>query len=272
MRPALQRRVQRYGWDRAAAYYEPGWSHQLRPAHERLIELAAPAPGERALDVACGSGLVTFAAARRVGPRGSVVGVDLSEGMLQEARRIAEEGEVRNVSFRRGDAESLDLAEASFDLGLCALGLMYAPHPGRALGEMRRVLAPGGRAAVAVWGDRSRCGWAEIFPIVDRRVATEVCPLFFRLGAGDSLADSMRGAGFAALECERLRVTLRYDSAETACSAALRAGAVALAYRRFAGATRREVRFEYLESIAPYRAGEGYEIPGEFVLALGRRR
>lgn len=271
MRPALQRRIQRYGWDRAAPHYEPGWRRQLRPAHRRLIEMADPGPGERVLDVACGSGLVACAAAERVGPDGSVIGVDLSEAMLEEARRVAGERDIGNVSFRRADAEALGLPEESFDVGFCAFGLMYAPDPVRALGEIRRVLAPGGgRAAIAVWGERSRCGWAEIFPIVDRRVASEVCPLFFRLGTDDTLARSMRSAGLSGVVSERLRVTLRYDSDESACRAAFRAGAVALAYRRFDDETRKTVRSEYLESITPYRTDGGYEIPAEFVLASGR--
>lgn len=65
------------------------------------------------------------------------------------------------------------LRDAGFDLALCALGLMYMPNPVQALREMWRVLRPGSRVGLAVWGERSRCGWSAVFPIVDAEVASE---------------------------------------------------------------------------------------------------
>ena len=73
--------------------------------------------------------------------------------------------------------------------------------------------------AVAVWGARQRCGWAEVFPITDARVASEVCPLFFQLGTGDTLARAMAEAGFADVRRERLPTMLAYASAEAALAA-----------------------------------------------------
>jgi len=260
----LQRRIQRTGWDRAAARYEDGWRRQLAPAQERLLALAELRPGERVLDVACGTGLVTQAAAAAVGAGGSVLGTDISAGMIALARERGGDGHVR---YEKMDAEALELPDDSFDAALCALGLMYVPDPHRALVELRRVA---GRASVAVWGARRRCGWAEIFPIVDARVRSEVCPMFFALGTGDALAAAFGEAGFGDVVVERLDVTLDYASGDEACDAAFVGGPVALAYSRFDEATRREVRAEYLESIAAYRAGAGYRVPGEFVVAAGR--
>ena len=174
------------------------------------------------------------------------------------------------MRFERGDAEALPLPDAGFDAAVCALGLMYVPDPVRALCEMRRLLRPGGRAAAAVWGARRNCGWAEIFPITDARVASDVCPMFFHLGTKDMLARAFEAAGFADVRSERLATTLRYASPEDALAAAFRGGPVALAYSRFDAATRRAVHAEYLASIAPYRSGGGYEVPGEFVVAAAR--
>lgn len=268
----LQRRVQRYGWDKAAAYYEQYWSRQLDPAQRRLLTLAALETGECVLDIACGTGLVTFPAAAAVGPSGAVVATDLSDVMVA---RVAEEAARRGalqVSSARMDAEALDCPDRSFDAALCALGLMYVPDPLRALSEMHRVLRPGGRAVVAVWGSRDRCGWAEIFPIVDRRVASEVCPMFFQLGTGDNVRYVLQRAGFADIDVVRLPSPLRYDSAEAACGAAFAGGPVALAYSRFDDQTRAEAEAEYLASIEPWRDGDGYDIPGEFVIARAVRR
>lgn len=271
MDPRLQRRIQRYGWDKAAAVYERCWSEQLAPAQRRLLEMARPRLGERVLDVACGTGLVTFPAAAAVGPAGSVVAVDLSDSMVDHVNAEAARRGLSQVAARRMDAEALQLPDRSFDAAVCALGLMYVPDPGGALSEMVRVLAPEGRAVAAVWGARDRCGWAPIFPIVDRRVQSEVCPLFFHLGTGDRLPRVMEDAGLTGVESVRLSVTLHYSSGEEACAAAFAGGPVALAHSRFDDLARKEAHTEYLVAIEQWRVGKRYEIPGEFVVAAGRR-
>lgn len=267
----LQRRVQRYGWDKAAPYYERYWQAQLAPARERLLALAALCPGESVLDVACGTGLVTFPAAEAVGPTGSVSGTDISNAMVAHVGREAQARGLDHVSVTRGDAEQIDFPDSSFDAALCALGLMYVAGPLTALKEMHRVLRPGGRMVAAVWGARNRCGWAEIFPIVDARVQSEVCPLFFQLGTGDRLTQVATEAGFSVERADRLSAILEYESGADACGAAFAGGPVALAYSRFDAATREEAHAEYLASINRYRTSTGYRIPGEFVVVLARR-
>lgn len=266
----LQRRIQRYGWDKAAAIYDQSWREQLRPAQDKLIEMVRPGRGDSVLDVACGTGLVTLRAASLVGPGGRVVGTDLSDRMVEAAQAAA--GDVPTVSATRMDAENLAFEDRSFDAALCALGLMYMPDPERCVQELHRILRAGGRAGAAVWGQRGRCGWAEIFPIVDARVQSEVCPLFFRLGSGDSLANAFRSAGFVDVISSRLETSLLFASGEDACLACFVGGPVALAYDRFDEATRREVHAEYLASIEPYRRGDSYAIPGEFVVVAGTKR
>jgi ubiquinone/menaquinone biosynthesis C-methylase UbiE len=261
----LQTRIQRYGWDRAAAHYERYWSQQLHGVQQRVVEVAALHAGERVVDVACGTGLVTFAAADRVGPGGTVLGTDISQQMVDLAAREAP----ANVRLARMDAEHLDLPDGSFDVALSCLGLMYVPDSRVAIAEMRRVLRPGGRAVAAVWGARQQCGWAELFPIVDSRVKSEVCPMFFRLGTGDALAGEFKSMGFTDVRCERLSIPLQYETDEEACGAAFAGGPVAMAYSRFTDEMREQVHAEYLQSIAPYRVGAGYHVPGEFVVVAG---
>lgn len=267
----LQRRVQRYGWDKASAWYERYWRQQLQPAQKRLLALAQLRPGEHVIDVACGTGLVTFDAAQAVGRTGRVVGTDLSQDMVDRAAEQARALELPYVEFQRMDAEDLKVPSESFDAWLCGLGLMYVPDPARAMAEACRVLRSGGRASAAVWGMRPRCGWAEIFPIVDRRVTSEVCPMFFQLGTGDTLQHVFEAAGFTEVRLERIASVLHYESSEDACGAAFLGGPVALAYSRFDDQVRNEAQAEYLASIERYRHGDTYDVPGEFVIVCGQR-
>jgi ubiquinone/menaquinone biosynthesis C-methylase UbiE len=274
MEPKLMRRVQRYGWDKAAEYYEGYWREQLAPAQTALLEMARLKPGDRVLDIACGTGLVTFPAADAVGPGGAVLATDLSQSMVTLVEQSAASRNLPHVSARRMDAETLDADDASFDVALCALGLMYVPDPVAAAKEMARVLKPGGRAVAAVWGKRDRCGWAEIFPIVDSRVKSEVCPLFFQLGNGETLRATFEQAGFTDIQTRRLDTLLCYSSPDDALGAAFLGGPVALAYSRFDDTTRDAAHAEYLASIEPFRkVGKdgGYAIPGEFVVTSGVR-
>ena len=141
MEAKLQRRIQRYGWDKAAPHYERYWQEQLAPARKRLFALAALQPGERVLDVACGTGLVSFSAAEAVAPSGTLVATDISEAMVSAVAAEAARRGLRTVTTLRTDAEDLRLPDHTFDVALCALGLMYVPDPVAALREMLRVFA-----------------------------------------------------------------------------------------------------------------------------------
>jgi len=266
MEPRLQRRIQRYGWDLAARDYERLWHTQLAAAHTQVLACASLAPRQRVLDVACGTGLIALAAAEAVGPHGAVVGVDLSAQMVEALQQRAHQRGVANVQCARMDAEKLALHDASFDVALCALGLMFVPDPKQAVCEMRRVLRPGGRAVIAVWGERVRCGWSTVFPIVEAEVASDVCPLFFRLGNGDTLARVCADARFDTIELHRVATTMEYADADEACGAVFVGGPMALAWSRFDDRIRARVSERYVESIAAWRHGQGFRIPGEFVV------
>lgn len=271
MEAAVQRRIQRYGWDRAVDHYERLWSSQLKPAQDRLIEMSQLRAGARVLEISCGTGLVTWPLADIVGKTGYVLATDISERMVERTANEAARRELTQVTCRRVGAEAIDEPDGTFDAVVCALGLMYVPEAAMALAEMHRVLTPGGRVVIAVWGARAHCGWAEVFPIVESRVASDVCPMFFQLGTGDTLAASLTRAAFGNVRVDHLSSTLVYESAADAADAAFVGGPVALAYSRFDESTRAAARDEYLQSIAAYRVGEGYRVPGEFVVGCGEK-
>ena len=196
MNPDLQRRVQRYGWDKAAEYYEKSWQAQLKPAHDLLMKNSKVQNGEKIIDIAGGTGLVSFRLSEKAGETGNVLATDISDEMVVIGNNLCESNKLQNLSFERMDAENLASEDNTFNLATCALGLMYFPNPEKALSEMFRVIKPGGRTAVAVWGSRKKCGWADLFPIVDKRVNTDVCPMFFNLGEGEVIKYLFENAGF----------------------------------------------------------------------------
>lgn len=122
---------------------------------ERLVRLAAPQPAERVLDIATGTGFVSTAIARQVGPAGSVVGVDISAGMLkQAARAISAEG-LENLQLVQADAEALNFPDNSFDLITCCNALPYMADVPGTLRRWRSLLRPGGRLVFNCWAENS---------------------------------------------------------------------------------------------------------------------
>jgi len=268
----LQTRVQRYGWDAAAAYYHDGWQAQLRPAHDLLLDIVALAPGQRVVETACGTGLVTSRIADAVGPEGSVLATDLSGNMIEELGRILEASAYPTVLAKRMAADRLDVPDSAFDVGICALGLMYVPDPRTAVAELARVVRPGGVVAATVWGERRNCGWAEVFPIVDARVASEVCPMFFATGAKRALVTNFENAELQEVQERRQFETLSFRTAEDVVNSVLLGGPVALAVKRFSDEVWDEVKKEFLASVSDYRNSDGsYHIPGEFLTVRGIR-
>jgi ubiquinone/menaquinone biosynthesis C-methylase UbiE len=269
MEPALQRRVQRYGWDKAASFYETTWQQQLKPAHDALFDFAGIQQGQKIIDIACGTGLISFRAAAATGSKGFVLGTDISDKMIEIADKTAKQNSIGNTRFERMDAEELKINDQEFDVAICALGLMYAPSPANALKEMYRVLKKGGICIAAVWGKRDNCGWADIFEIVDKRVSSEVCPMFFNLGNDSVLEKNFELAGFSTTKIKRIQSSLEYATDEAACAAAFEGGPVALAYFKFPENVQKEACGEYLASIEKYKTGKGYSVPGEFIIGLG---
>lgn len=143
-----QKRRVAAAFDRAAENYDAPLRRCFDLHAAALVRASQISAGARVLDVATGTGKVALEAARAVGPRGHVIGVDLSEGMLAQARRKA--GDLP-VEFRRMDAEALECEDGFFDLVLCGFGVFFPPDIVRAAREMRRVLRPGGRVAFSVW-------------------------------------------------------------------------------------------------------------------------
>jgi ubiquinone/menaquinone biosynthesis C-methylase UbiE len=178
---------------------------------EDLLRRAAPRPGERVLDVACGTGIVARLAAPRVGPTGRVVGVDPMPMMLAVARSAAA-AEGVDVDWREGRGEALPVADATFDLVYCQQGLQFFEDRAAGLREMRRALVSGGRVALSVGQAIER---HPVHVALDEIFVRHVgAPFFarsiFDLGDVDQLRALLEGTGFRDVVIEPFSVTARF--------------------------------------------------------------
>jgi|RhiMetdeSRZDD1v2_1073273.scaffolds.fasta_scaffold79660_4 ubiquinone/menaquinone biosynthesis C-methylase UbiE len=187
------------------------------PWAEDLVALATPQPGERVLDVACGTGIVARLVAQRLGPSGRVVGLDLNPGMLAVARRLPPP-QGAPIEWREGNVSAIPLPDATFDLALCQQGLQFFPDRPAALQEIRRVLGPSGRMALSVWRPMHHSpGFAALFTTLGRFIAPEAAAIMespFAFGSADDLRMLITGAGFRIVDLRPAAKTLRFPSPE----------------------------------------------------------
>ena len=204
-RTASERR--RLEWTERMDRYAQRSAPKLRPFAVALVTLVPPPIGGRILDVATGTGLVAVEAAKRVGPDGTVLATDFLSAWEPYVRKTASEAGVTDIGFAAMPAEALDLPDASFDVAYCQFGVMCVPEPLRALREMRRVLHPGGRIAIAVWSVPEKVGLFLVSRIVGPAlppVADEAPPSPMSMGAPGLIEGLVAEAGFSDIATNRV--------------------------------------------------------------------
>ena len=179
----------------------------------RVVDAAELRPGQRVLDVACGTGVAACEAAGRVGPGGSVTGLDRNADMLAVAKRVAP-----GVDWRLGLAEALPFDDAAFDAVISQFGLMFFDDRVAALKEMMRVLKPDGRLVVAVWDALERSpGYAAVTALLERLFGNDVAHAMrapFVLGETDELRALFEAAGITDAQISSSAGTARFASIE----------------------------------------------------------
>jgi ubiquinone/menaquinone biosynthesis C-methylase UbiE len=180
----------------------------------RVADAAGVQPGQRVLDVACGTGVLARTVAARVGPNGSVIGIDLNEGMLAVARQKAPE-----IEWRQGRAEAPPFDSDSFDAVVSQFGLMFFEDRRAAIQEMVRVLRPGGRLAVAVWDSLEHLpGYAVMTDLVQRLFGDQVADALrapFVLGDPQNLRSLFAEAGIPNAQITTQEGTARFPSIQS---------------------------------------------------------
>jgi ubiquinone/menaquinone biosynthesis C-methylase UbiE len=166
------------------------------PLATDLIRLAALRPGDRVLDVACGTGIVARLASQQVGATGTVTGLDVNPGMLAVARSATPSGPP--IEWHEASAEAMPLPDASFDVVLCQMGLQFMPDKHAALREMRRVLVRGGRLVINLAGPTPRL-FAIMGEALERHIGAEAAgfvDLVFSLHDTGEIRNLVGDAGF----------------------------------------------------------------------------
>jgi ubiquinone/menaquinone biosynthesis C-methylase UbiE len=257
--------------DSAAELYESFFVPAIAlPVAGELLRAADLRPGERVLDVACGTGVVTRAAAEQVGPTGSVTAVDVAPDMIAVARTVPAAG--APIEWHEADAASLPLPGASYDVVLCQMGLMFMDAPA-ALAEARRVLAPTGRIVLNTPGRVQ-----PLFTLMEEAITGHIDPdlgafvgAVFSLHDPEAVATLLRDTGFADVAAREYAATfdlpgpaeLLWSYINLTPMGALVAGAPE--------AAREAMERRFVEGAAPYVRGGRIPLVQPMALAWGRR-
>jgi SAM-dependent methyltransferase len=277
---AKYKNAQREQWNEDGAAWRR-WNPMLDrwygEATRRMLDLARIGPGQRILDIAAGAGEPAVSAAERVGPGGSVLATDISEGIVELAGEVARERGLAQIETRVMDGEKPELPDASFDAVLCRLGLMYMPHPVIALREWRRVLKPGGRVAVVVFSTPDRNAWGAMPASIIRRRAQLPPPVPgqpgpFALGGPGVLEVAFREAGFADAEVHAVPAPHAIESAADYVRVAREAfGGFKAMMAHLPPGERESVWNEVEASMRRFESPAGFEAPGECLVGAATK-
>jgi ubiquinone/menaquinone biosynthesis C-methylase UbiE len=184
------------------------------PWAAHLVQSANPRPGQRILDVACGTGVVARHVAPRVGSNGAVIGLDLSPHMIMVARTVAER-EGLAIEWHEGQAEKLPFPNGSFDLVLCQFALMFFADRHATLTEMYRVLTQSGRVVLSVWQSLDRHPFYQtLHAVIQQRLGISGVQDIFALGDVSELRMLLTNAGFQHVAIEPVSMTARFPDPE----------------------------------------------------------
>ena len=273
------REVIRQEW-RAAAPFWRKWSSQLafqsRQATELVVQSADLSPGLHVLDLASGSGEPALSVSVAVGQEGRVMATDLLLEMLEVAQENAAARGLTNIEFRAADAEQLPFPDRQFDRVTCRFGIMFMPDIQKALGEMRRVLKPGGRASFVTWGSLEE---NPLFGLMIRPFLKYVdvppplpdSPHVFRFSDENKLVQTISAASFQEVRAAKHKISWAWPG--TPEQAWQGGSELAAPFKHIIAATpdgkREEVICEVIEGIRKFYDGRAVNFPAMVVASSG---
>jgi SAM-dependent methyltransferase len=239
-----------------------------------VVDFADLQPGDRVLDVACGTGVVARVAAEKVGERGLVVAADLNPGMLAVAGSLpAPQG--ATIEWRQADAAALPFADKAFDVVLCQLGLQFFSDRALALREMYRVLRLGGHVVVMVWRPIERSpGFAALAAALERQIGPDAASIMqapFSLGDVEQLSSLLAAGGFEGLELEVSTGTVRFPSIERFVASYVAGSPLAETVTAAPAEARDALLADVLAELKQFAGRDELTFPIEAYLARGSR-
>ena len=257
-------------WERRSGYVEK----TCTPVREWMLRELSPRAGDTVLELAAGVGDTGFDAAAIVGESGRLISTDFSPAMVDAARRRGAERGVSNVEYRVMDAERIELEADSVDGVLCRFGYMLMADTATALAETRRILRPGGRLALAVWGPMEQNPFFTTVAIsLTQRGHLPPLeppgPPIFSMAGADRTTALLEGAGFSGVRTEPVPVRFEVPDADEYLSLISdTAGPLGLAVRGLSETDREGVRADVEDSLARFATARGYELPGVALCAV----
>lgn len=278
-------------WNAAA----PGWKKYrkdilqwLEPVSDKLVKSSQISPGQTVLDVATGTGQPALTIAEKiVGPTGRVIGVDLSPEMLEVAKEEAAYQGLTNVVFQIVEDESLSMfSDDTFDTVVCRNGLMFMPDPVKALKAFRRVLKPGGKASVTVWGSPDK---SPVMAVVMKTISKHVTDLkllpsavapssnpggAYSISSVDMLRDYFLKAGFSNINAEKIEVTVaQTDTAEQLWQGMTEVtGFLVILLSKLPDEKKLAIKNDVIESLGKiFSSGDPVKLTGELILGTATK-
>jgi ubiquinone/menaquinone biosynthesis C-methylase UbiE len=256
-------------WNESAEVYT-SLLRYLEPYRNDLIDRLGARAGEKILDLGTGPGEPALTLAGRVGARGKVVGVDLSEKMIALAQATAAARSVSNTEFRVMDCSSLALGDAAFDGVISSFGFQIFTDPEKAARETYRVLGPNGRIAVSVWstGDRVPFIHAIIEPMLKHAEPDETgyIPTPYEMGGPGEMVRFLETAGFRGAREERVTHTLSFESEDEYLHSILKGTPIGHSLSEEPPEVQAEVLRETRANLASWTTNGRISMPSECVL------
>ena len=273
--PTRFKEQERAGFNLVANRYEEVMK-LARPSAETLLELAEiNKPGLAVLDLASGPGMVARMASLKVGPTGQVFGIDIAEDALDVAKKRAEDENLSNITFEAMDAENLTYSNNHFDRAVCSFGLMHFPSPEKALSETLRVLKPGGRSAVSVWGIGEEAPFIQLaLTVITRNFPPPKVerPSMFRFGKPETLKELFGKCGFINITTAKVRVRITADSTHDYWNKFLdAAGITAVALAKQPPEVRARLESDSIADLEAYRSGDIFDLTSSVMVAVGQK-
>jgi ubiquinone/menaquinone biosynthesis C-methylase UbiE len=267
----MNREAQQPDWGRIAEKFDL-WLPYIAPVGKAMLEALPVKPGDKVLDVACGTGEPALSLARQ-NPKAAITGIDAAPAMAEVAQRKAREELLENITFEAMAAEKMRFADASFDKLCCRFGVMLFEDSQQGLNEMRRVLKPGGAFALAVWSTpetMTTMDWAR--RAFTGRIPEEHYPAVEKissLGELGKLEAMLKSAGFDTFTVECRTFHYRFPSFGAYWDLVEASEILKQQFDALPTGERDKVRDDVAAFAHPFHSEEGLIIPHDYLLASG---